>query len=98
MELKYITINDTNVTAAFDSIPEAKLALKECRLLKKHLSLQKRQVVQEQQAIRARYTDAVRNQGSKFRGRGLFASLARDVQQAGRDARREQLASELAPL
>ena len=98
MELRYLTINDTNVTAAFDTIPEAKLALKECRLLKKQLALQKREVAQEQRSIRAEYTDAVRTQGSKFRGRGLVASLARDFQQAGRDARREQLANALAPL
>ena len=86
------------MTAGFETIAEGKLALKECRLLKKQLALQKREVAQEQRSIRANYTDAIRTQGSKFRGRGLVASLARDFQQAGRDARREQLANALAPL
>ncbi len=98
MEFRFLTISDTNVSAAFDTISEAKLALKECRLLKKQLALQQRELVQEQRAIRAEYTNAVRTQGSKFRGRGLVASLARDYQQATRDARREELAITLAPL
>ena len=50
------------------------------------------------QAIRARYTDEVRNRGSMIRGGGGVGRVVRLFQTVARDGRRAQLAHELAPL
>ena len=54
--------------------------------------------MQQQRAIRASYTDQVRQQGSKFRGGGGIGSFVRTVQTISRDAARRELATDLAPL
>lgn len=95
----YVTIlpnGEIHVTG--DSVPEVKLALKELKLKKKAYSLTKREVMQKQRAIRASYTEQVRQQGSKFRGGGGIGSFVRTVQTISRDTARRQLANELAPL
>lgn len=80
------------------SIADAKLAIKQLRAIKKSLQLQKRAVMQQQREIRAAYTEAIRQRGSKFIGGGTIGRVIRAFQTYGRDAARRQLAEELAPL
>ena len=80
------------------SATEAKLGVKELRLLKKSFGLQKRVVLDQQKAIRANYTHQVRSRGSMLRGGGAFGRFIRAFQAAGRDSSRSQLANALQPL
>lgn len=77
---------------------EAKLALKQLKLIKKQLSAIKRQATQSQRLIRAQYTHEVRQRGSKVRGGGSLGSFFRTIQTISRDSRRSQLATDLVPL
>lgn len=80
------------------SIPEAKLKIKQLKLKKKELNLIKKEINQQQKQIRAEYTDAIRKQGSKFRGGGKIGKFIRNVQTFSRDAQRRALAEALEPL
>jgi len=86
------------VSIHVSNVAEAKLALSELRTKKKELALAKRAAIQEQRQIRAGYTSAVRQRGSKFVGGGSIGRIARGLQTASRDATRRQLANALAPL
>ena len=77
---------------------DAKLAIKELRLLKKSFSLEKQQVTAQQKAVRGQYTHDTRQRSSKFRGGGGFGRFVRSMQTASRDSARSHLASTLRPL
>ena len=85
------------ISVRANSVTEAKLALKELKLKKKELSLLKKQVTEQERQIRANYTDAVRNRGSKFQGGKSIGRFIRLAQTASRDAVRQNLAHQLAP-
>jgi len=89
-EQREIEINVRNV-------PEAKLALKELKLLKKAFNTKKKEVVEQTRQIRAQYTDQVRQKGSKFRGGGTIGGIIRTFQTIDRDNARRNLANALAP-
>jgi hypothetical protein len=63
------------ISVRANSVPEAKLALKELKLKKKELSLLKKQVIEQERQIRAAYTHEVRQGGSKFREAAASVSL-----------------------
>jgi hypothetical protein len=93
-----VTITSKEINVSAKTVPEAKLALKELKLKKKEIALQKKQVAAKMETIRAAYTDEVRRRGSMVRGGGWLGRMIRASQGAGRDVRRHQLASDLAPL
>jgi len=96
--LSYINISPSGeITLYAKTTAEAKLALKELKLKKKEYSLQKRQIKEQQRIIRAEYTQTVRQRGSKFIGGGGIGRIIRDVQTISRDAKRRDLANQLAP-
>jgi hypothetical protein len=88
---------DGEISVRANSVPEAKLALKELKLKKKELSLLKKQVTEQERQIRAAYTDEVRRRGTKFQGGGGIGKFVRLAQTASRDAARHNLAQQLAP-
>ena len=88
---------DGQISVRANSVPEAKLALKELKLKKKELSLLKKQVTEQERQIRAGYTHQVRQRGSKFQGGGTVGKFIRLAQTASRDAARHNLAQQLAP-
>jgi hypothetical protein len=90
--------DDGELRISAKSVAEAKIAIKELKLKKKEYALVKREISQQQKQIRAKYTDQVRQRGSKFRGGGNIGRLVRTVQTINRDADRRSLAHELAPL
>lgn len=95
----YVKVSeDGRVTVNIQNLAEARLALQELRLLKKYLALTKRQIKEQQKAIRAEYTDGVRRRGSKFIGGGGIGRFIRVVQTGLRDNTRYQLAEALAPF
>jgi hypothetical protein len=97
--MQYVTVDSSgHIRVNVHNANEARIAVKELRVLKKALAVQKRQVANEQQAIRAQYTDTVRRQGSMFRGGGGFGRFIRWWQRAERDANRAHLARALEPL
>ena len=61
-------------------------------------ALERKEVVAQQQAIRAAYTDKIRRQGSMMRGGGGLGKFVRNFQHANRDADKRQLANLLTPL
>jgi hypothetical protein len=85
---------------------EAKLAIKELRLLKKALGLEKRAITAKQKAIRAKYTDTIRRRAFWDRQTAQTAkewskswgSWTREQNAASRNLARAQLASDLRPL
>jgi hypothetical protein len=81
-----------------NSLDEAKMAIKELKLMKKQYALSKRTVGEEQKRIRAQYTQEVRSRGSMMRGGGGIGRFVRDIQSGSRDNRKARLASDLAPL
>jgi hypothetical protein len=97
MDTTYVKIHGSRISVNAKTLPEAKVALKELRMVKKEYSLKKREINEIQKAIRAKYTDDIRRRGSMFRGGGGIGRFVRDVQSAGRDAHRERLAKALAP-
>ena len=96
--LNFVTIDGAHVEVNCRTRDQAKIALKELKLLKKEYGLKKRTINETQKEIRASYTDEVRTRGSMMRGRGGFARIFRTFQSISRDNRRASLAQELAPL
>jgi hypothetical protein len=96
--MQLVTVDRNGVRLNIGSVAEAKQALKELKLKKKELSLLRKQVVAQQQALRAEHTDKVRTQGSMLRGGGGLGKFIRNVQRASRDADKRQLANALRPL
>ena len=94
----FVRISGNNVRVNAKTVPEAKLALKELKLHKKDYALAKRQINEQQKAIRAAYTDEIRRRGSKFQGGGGVGRFIRIVQTAKRDGARKELAKKLEPL
>lgn len=95
----FVTVTDNGeLRVSAQSVPEAKIALKELKLKKKEYALVKREISQHQKQIRAEYTDMIRQRGSKFIGGGGIGRLVRTVQTINRDAERRSLAEQLAPL
>lgn len=96
---EFVTIASSGkISVHASTAAEAKLAIKELRLLKKSFAIEKRQVRAQKKAIRAEYTHDVRKRGSKFRGRGGFGRFVRSMQTASRDSARADLARALKPL
>ena len=95
----FVTIaSNGQIRVSAQSVAEAKIAIKELKLKKKEYALAKREISQQQKQIRAEYTDAVRQRGSKFIGGGNIGRIVRTVQTINRDADRRALAQQLAPL
>lgn len=88
---------DSSITINVKNSAEAKLALSELKLHKKTFNLQKKQINENMRQIRAAYTNQVRQQGSKVRGRGFINKFARDIQSISRDNDRRNLANSLSP-
>jgi len=79
------------------TVPEAKIALKELKLLKKALASKKRGVMEEERVTRAEYTDGVRRRPAKMRGSSIIAKMSRATESLSRASARQNLAGELAP-
>jgi hypothetical protein len=94
----FVKIEGTRISVAAQGAGEAKLALKELKLKKKELGMQRRLLASRQKEVRASYTDEVRTRGSMVRGGGGFGRFIRAVQTISRDSKRAGLANELAPL
>jgi hypothetical protein len=86
-----------NYSARWRSPDEARLIIKELKLRKKELQLQKRQENEREHELRAAYTERVRKQGSKVHGGGTTGRIVRSMQTASRDSARANLAKSLAP-
>jgi hypothetical protein len=96
---RFVTVDGNgHIDVRVRNAAEGKAAIKELRLLKKALALRKRLVTNQQQAIRAKYSDQVRRRGSKYIGGGLLGRLARIGQTFSRDHARRELANALQPL
>lgn len=97
-QTSFVHIEGTTVRYEVNTLAEAKVALKELKLLKKGFGVIKRDVLLRQKEIRAAYTSEVRSRGSMVRGGGGVGKFIRFFQTASRDAKRAQLAADLAPL
>ncbi len=92
-----VTLVNGQVQVLCQSPEDAKLAIKELKLLRKTLGLQKKQAMEHMRIIRAQYTASIRGQGSKMRGGGFIGKVVRAAQTASRDGARAELASRLHP-
>lgn len=97
MDTTYAKVIGDRVECNVENVAEAKIALKELKLLKKEYGIQKRLIADNQKAIRAQYTDQTRRQGSVMRGGGGIGKFVRSMQSASRDTQRANLAKALAP-
>jgi hypothetical protein len=89
--------NIERIATTAETIPEAKLAIKELKMLKKAFQLQKRQINERQRIIRAEYTQYVRERGMKFPGGGWIGQAIRIAQSASRENAKSKLAEALEP-
>jgi hypothetical protein len=64
-----------------DSVPDAKLRIKELKLQKKEIQAQKKEVAQQIAAIRAKHRSSKVNSAPLTRGGGFIASTARTMRQ-----------------
>lgn len=93
-----VKIVNGKILVSFNSVPEAKSVIKQLKLKKKEYNFRKKEINQQQQKLRAEYTDWVRKQASKPRGRRGISGLMSTVQTANHDAQRKALAEALEPL
>jgi phage shock protein A len=93
----FVQFEDGLIRITATNLAELKIALKELKLMKKQFTLNKREVSARQTQLRAAYTEEVRTQGSKMRGGGNLGRFVRSAQTISRDAKRAQLAKDLAP-
>lgn len=77
---------------------QAKLAIKELKLLKRGFALRKKELVAEMQLVRFSYSQEVRSRGSMMRGGGGLGRFVRAIQSVSRDSKRAALANALHPL
>jgi hypothetical protein len=89
---------DGSIVLAITAVPGAKLAIKELRLAKKSLGVQKKAVTTQMAQMRARRRIEQGKRGPMMRGGGSLGKIVRAGQRAGRDAERKQHAEALAPL
>jgi hypothetical protein len=92
-----VTLVNGQVQVRCQSPADAKLAIKELKLLKKTLGLQKKQAMEHMRIIRAQYTASVCGRGSKIRGGGFIGKVVRAAQTISRDGARAELARRLHP-
>ena len=94
----FVKIEGTKLSVGASSIAEAKIALKELKLMKKQFGLTKREIISKQKEIRADHTHEVRTRGSMVRGGGGLGKFVRLIQSSSRDAKKANLAHTLSPL
>ena len=94
----FVQINGNVIRYSVNNLAEAKIALKELKLIKKEFGMVKRNIMAQQKEIRSSYTHEVRCRGSIMRGGGGFGAFVRVIQTISRDSHRVALANALAPL
>jgi len=93
-----IQVQNDEISYSVVDAAQAKLAIKELKLLKKGYALRKKEIVAEIQATRFNYSQEVKSRGSMMRGGGGFGRFVRAIQSVSRDSKRSGLASALHPL
>lgn len=96
--MKHIYIEGGQIRIIAKGKDEARIALKELRLLKKEWMLKKKDLAEEQSQIRAGYTHDVRMRGRMPRGGGFMMTIFRLFEGFNRDKERATMATKLAPL
>lgn len=92
-----ITIRGGELSGQMGTTAEVKLAIKELKMLKRHLGAEKRQINAQIQAIRSNHHQTIMRRGPSMRGRGALGKLARAADQASRERDRSEHARTLAP-
>ncbi len=90
-------LSSGNVSLTIKSVAEAEIALKELKLQKKALQVQKKEIAEEIRCIRVAHTDVNLRRGSKMQGGGWLGRVVRLWQTAERDTHRYSLATKIAP-
>ena len=80
-----------------ETLPDARVALKELKFLKKDLQLEKKMVAADLKVLRTSRSQQVASQGSMMRGGGQGGQVLRTFQRIGRDHDRSKHASNMAP-
>src|SRR5215211_7659624 len=89
--------DDGQIRVRATSVAEAKLAIKQLRLRKKAVGLEKREVTQAITAINAERRMQTANQGRMMRGGGNLGQLTRTFQGISRDMDKSRHAARLQP-
>lgn len=93
-----VTFHDNgDISLNVGSVPEAKLAIKQLRLRKKEIGVEKKAITTEMAEIRADRRQQVANQGPMMRGGGGFGKTVRTFESLGRANARAKHANRLAP-
>src|SRR5215211_2991644 len=90
--------DDGQIRVSANSVAEAKLAIKQLRLRKKAVGLEKREVTQAITALNAERRRQTANQGSMMRGGGNVGKFTRSMQSISRDADKRNHAARLHPF
>lgn len=92
-----ITIRDGELSGRMGTTAEVKLAIKELKMLKRHLGAEKRQINAQIQAIRSSHNQTIMRRGPSMRGGGTLGKLVRAADQASRKRDRSEHAKTLDP-
>jgi hypothetical protein len=93
-----VRIENGELRVSWDTPAEAKQVIKELRLKKSEVQIEKRAITSQQQQLRAAHTDRVRHHAPAMRGGGTLGRVVRGAQVGSHAAERKQLADALAPL
>lgn len=90
--------DDGSIRLSLHSIPEAKLAVKQLKLRKQEIALEKKAVTAKMAEVRASRQIALGNRSSMVRGGGKLGSFVRTTQRFERDSERARHAATMAPM
>lgn len=96
---KFVNISENgNVSLDVKNSAEAQIALKEIALIKKEISVHKRDIDEKIRQMRADHASKIQQQGSKFRGGGWFGKIFRTYQTVERESQKHNLLLSIEPL
>lgn len=93
-----VQIAGDRLSCNVESVEQAKLAIKELKILKRGYVIKKKLLSDQIKAQRFEYSQEVKRRGSMMRGGGGIGRFVRSIQSISRDSKRAKLASALDPL
>lgn len=89
---------DGRIFPKWQTISDARLAIKHLKLLKKEVKLRRSAICKEQRDIRANHTDANRRRGAAPRGRGIIMGVFRTIHRIDKGLAQGNFANSIASL
>lgn len=89
---------DGRIFPKWQTVADARLAIKHLKLLKKEVKLKRQAICREQRSVRANHTDSNRRRGAAPRGRGIIAGVFRTIHHIDKGLAQSNLANSIGSL